>query len=225
MRNQRDYKKAVLMCQGFVTCFYLAIGIAVYVMAGQYVASPALGTAGVLLKRIAYGLSLPGLLASGVIYAHLPAKYVSLFAFALLTITLPKLTLHRILALRSLPPRISSPHRQHYHSLGRLALLHPRLRPLRLRYRLCRTRLRRTRRTSRSVVRHFFLASSSVYDVVLRLLGRQERSEEEQPRIQAFGRSQRLYLRHWFLPNGCWYLVSDSLLCLVSEGVLGANEG
>jgi len=80
MRNQRDYKKAVLLCQGFVTCFYLAIGIAVYAMAGQYVASPALGTAGVLLKRIAYGLSLPGLLASGVIYAHLPAKYVSLFS-------------------------------------------------------------------------------------------------------------------------------------------------
>lgn len=76
MRNQRDYKKAVLLCQGFVTCFYLAIGIAVYAMAGQYVASPALGTAGVLLKRIAYGLSLPGLLASGVIYAHLPAKYL-----------------------------------------------------------------------------------------------------------------------------------------------------
>ncbi|GAA5880486.1 hypothetical protein JCM16303_005399 [Sporobolomyces ruberrimus] len=76
MRNQRDYKKAVLLCQGFVTCFYLAIGIAVYMKAGQYVASPALGTAGVLLKRISYGLAIPGLLASGVIYAHLPAKYL-----------------------------------------------------------------------------------------------------------------------------------------------------
>ncbi|GAA6011768.1 hypothetical protein JCM8202_004144 [Rhodotorula sphaerocarpa] len=76
MRNPRDYPKAVMACQGFVTAFYLAIGVVVYEYAGQYVASPALGTAGVLIKRIAYGLSLPGLLAAAVIYTHLPAKWI-----------------------------------------------------------------------------------------------------------------------------------------------------
>ncbi|GAA5935907.1 uncharacterized protein JCM15063_001845 [Sporobolomyces koalae] len=76
MRNQRDYKRSVLLCQGFVTAFYLAIGVAVYLKAGQYVASPALGSAGKLLKRISYGLAIPGLLASGCIYCHLPAKYI-----------------------------------------------------------------------------------------------------------------------------------------------------
>ncbi|GAA5908703.1 hypothetical protein JCM5296_002681 [Sporobolomyces johnsonii] len=76
MRDPRDYKKAVLFCQAFVTFFYIAIGTAVYCKAGQYVASPALGTAGVLLKRISYGIAIPGLLASAVIYTHLPAKYI-----------------------------------------------------------------------------------------------------------------------------------------------------
>ena len=36
-----------------------AIGITVYYYSGQYVASPALGSAGVLLKRVAYGVSIP----------------------------------------------------------------------------------------------------------------------------------------------------------------------
>ncbi|GAA5988248.1 hypothetical protein JCM10908_002129 [Rhodotorula pacifica] len=76
MRDPRDYPKAVLSCQGFVTAFYLAIGVTVYMRAGQYVASPALGTAGVLIKRISYGLAIPGLLAAAVIYTHLPAKWI-----------------------------------------------------------------------------------------------------------------------------------------------------
>ncbi|GAA5852851.1 hypothetical protein JCM8547_004707 [Rhodosporidiobolus lusitaniae] len=76
MSNPRDFTKAVAACQTFVTVFYLVIGIVVYMYAGQYVASPALGTAGVLIKRVAYGLALPGLLAAAVIYTHLPAKWI-----------------------------------------------------------------------------------------------------------------------------------------------------
>ncbi|KPV77762.1 uncharacterized protein RHOBADRAFT_33948 [Rhodotorula graminis WP1] len=76
MRNQRDYPKAVVLCQSFVTIFYLVVGIVVYFYAGQYVASPALGTAGVLIKRVAYGLALPGLFAAAIIYSHLPAKWI-----------------------------------------------------------------------------------------------------------------------------------------------------
>ncbi|GAA6009144.1 hypothetical protein JCM10207_004281 [Rhodosporidiobolus poonsookiae] len=76
MRNPRDYPKAIFLCQGFVTAFYITVGVVVYMYAGQYVASPALGTAGLLIKRVAYGLALPGLLAAGVIYTHLPAKWI-----------------------------------------------------------------------------------------------------------------------------------------------------
>lgn len=90
MRDPRDYPKAVLACQGFVTAFYLVIGIVVYMYAGQWVASPALGTAGVLVKRIAYGLSIPGLLAAAVIvsFVRLPP---SAFRFPHSTLLRPTL--------------------------------------------------------------------------------------------------------------------------------------
>ncbi|GAA6039344.1 hypothetical protein JCM8097_002808 [Rhodosporidiobolus ruineniae] len=76
MKDPRKFTRAVLCCQAFVTSFYLVVGIVVYHSAGQYVASPALGTAGPLIKKIAYGISIPGLLAAAVIYTHLPAKYI-----------------------------------------------------------------------------------------------------------------------------------------------------
>ncbi|GAA6036097.1 hypothetical protein JCM8097_006613 [Rhodosporidiobolus ruineniae] len=76
MKQPRDFKKAVMVSQGFVTAVYLTIGVMVYACAGQYVASPALGTAGVLIKRIAYGLAFPGLIFTAVFFVHLPAKYL-----------------------------------------------------------------------------------------------------------------------------------------------------
>ncbi|GAA6034617.1 hypothetical protein JCM8097_005425 [Rhodosporidiobolus ruineniae] len=76
MRNPRHSTRAILLSQSFITAFYVTIGVVVYYFAGQYVASPALGTAGTLIKRVAYGLALPGLFAAAVIYSHLPAKWV-----------------------------------------------------------------------------------------------------------------------------------------------------
>jgi hypothetical protein len=98
MRNPKDYPKALAMCQTFVTLSYLVsrfcglhrlgwslltfilpatqvIGGVVYHYCGQYVASPALGSAGPLLKKICYGLALPGLAVGMVLNTHLPAKY------------------------------------------------------------------------------------------------------------------------------------------------------
>lgn len=54
---------------------FQTISIIVYHFCGQYLANPALGSAGPLLKRIAYGLAIPGLLASIVMSTHMPAKY------------------------------------------------------------------------------------------------------------------------------------------------------
>ncbi|RMZ82780.1 hypothetical protein DV738_g1499, partial [Chaetothyriales sp. CBS 135597] len=76
MADPTYYSRAVLLCQAVVTAVYLVIGIVVYYFAGSYVASPALGSAGVLLKKISYGFALPGLIASATIVSHLPAKYV-----------------------------------------------------------------------------------------------------------------------------------------------------
>jgi hypothetical protein len=69
------------------------IGIVVYYFCGSYVASPALGSAGVTMKKVCYGLALPGLLATTTItihvrllvdlsscidtdYSQIPAKYI-----------------------------------------------------------------------------------------------------------------------------------------------------
>lgn len=70
MREPRKYVRSMAICQGVVTALYLAIGIVVYYFCGSYVASPALGSAGVLMKRICYGLALPGLLASMILLSH-----------------------------------------------------------------------------------------------------------------------------------------------------------
>jgi len=70
MRNPRDYPKAVIVGQSFVTLVYLVVAVTVYCTAGNYVASPALGTAGPLIKRVAYGLALPGVIFSAIMYTH-----------------------------------------------------------------------------------------------------------------------------------------------------------
>ena len=70
MQNPKDYTRAVLICQTFVTVLYAVIGIVVYYYCGSYVASPALGSAGGLVKKICYGIALPGLIVTMTIVSH-----------------------------------------------------------------------------------------------------------------------------------------------------------
>lgn len=75
MKVQKHYYRSMYTCQAVVTMAYLVIGSVVYHFCGQYVASPALGSAGPLLKKVCYGLALPGLIVGCVLNTHLPAKY------------------------------------------------------------------------------------------------------------------------------------------------------
>ncbi|KAI5959340.1 hypothetical protein KGF57_002116 [Candida theae] len=75
MRDPRQYGRSLLMGQGLVMFNYIVLAIMVYAKVGQYVASPALGSAGELFKKIAYGVALPGLFWSSFFTAHLAAKY------------------------------------------------------------------------------------------------------------------------------------------------------
>ena len=59
-----------------MTAFYIVVGVVLYMYANPYIASPALGTAGVLVKRISYGIALPGLFFTAIIYNHLAAKFI-----------------------------------------------------------------------------------------------------------------------------------------------------
>ncbi|KAK4624772.1 N amino acid transport system protein [Fulvia fulva] len=78
MKDPRHYTRSLIICQTVVTVTYLVIGIAVYYFCGSYVASPALGSAGVTMKKVCYGIALPGLLATTCIVTHVPAKFLFL---------------------------------------------------------------------------------------------------------------------------------------------------
>lgn len=91
MKRPQDFPKTAMLCQTYATIVYLAIGIPVYCewyllpdtfirllnprfragYCGDYVASPALGSAGPLLKKICYGLSIPALVITAVMYVSL----------------------------------------------------------------------------------------------------------------------------------------------------------
>ena len=76
MRNPSTYTRSLLICQSFITGIYIAVGTVLYYYCGSHVASPALGSAGPLLKKIAYGIALPGLVASTVIVLHVSGNTI-----------------------------------------------------------------------------------------------------------------------------------------------------
>ncbi|WWC62647.1 uncharacterized protein I303_105244 [Kwoniella dejecticola CBS 10117] len=76
MRDQRKYTQSMLLSQGFVTAVDTVVGVVVYYYCGQFVASPALGSAGGTLKKVCYGLALPGLFVTAMMFTHLPAKFL-----------------------------------------------------------------------------------------------------------------------------------------------------
>lgn len=70
MRDPRKYTPALLLCQSGVTGIYTIVGAVVYYYCGSYVSSPALGSAGGDVKKIAYGFALPGLIVTTTIVSH-----------------------------------------------------------------------------------------------------------------------------------------------------------
>lgn len=70
MKDPKQYTKALALCQGFVTVVYIVVGIIIYYFCGSHVASPALGSAGALIKKVSYGFALPGLLVSAILPIH-----------------------------------------------------------------------------------------------------------------------------------------------------------
>lgn len=81
MRDPRYFTRSLLISQIISTILYVVIGLVVSYYCGSMVSSPALGSAGPLIKRISYGIALPGLVASTTIYMH-----VSRWAFFFLKI-------------------------------------------------------------------------------------------------------------------------------------------
>lgn len=75
MKHPRLFTRSLLCGQTFIVATNIVIGSMVYGKVGQYIASPALGSAGPLIKKISYGVALPGLLVTAVLWSHIAAKY------------------------------------------------------------------------------------------------------------------------------------------------------
>lgn len=74
MRDPRLFTRSLIICQSFVAAVYIFIGVVVYYFCGSYVASPALGSAGTTMKKVRYGLALPGLCVSTILLSHVSGK-------------------------------------------------------------------------------------------------------------------------------------------------------
>lgn len=70
MRDPAEYRKPIAAAMGLLGACYLSISLVVYRYCGVFIASPALGSAGPLIKKVTYGIALPGLLISASLCQH-----------------------------------------------------------------------------------------------------------------------------------------------------------
>lgn len=76
MKKPKDYPKAVYLSMTIVTTSYLAFSLVMYRWCGQWIASPSLGSAGPVIKKVAYGVGIIGLCVSACLYVHIGSKYL-----------------------------------------------------------------------------------------------------------------------------------------------------
>jgi hypothetical protein len=123
MKDPRYYTRSVLFCQATATIVYIIIGVIVYYFCGSYVGSPALGSAGVLMKKICYGLVLPGLLVTEILYIHVSTRTTTSACKGNPLLTS---TVDRQIRLRPRAEEFQAPRLQLDGSLDFMALLHTR---------------------------------------------------------------------------------------------------
>ncbi|KAJ6190146.1 hypothetical protein N7519_000167 [Penicillium mononematosum] len=82
LKDPKEFPKALALLQSIDMTLYIVAAVVIYRYTGADVASPALGSAGLLISRIAYGIALPTIVIAGVINGHVAAKslYVRIFA-------------------------------------------------------------------------------------------------------------------------------------------------
>lgn len=59
MEQPKDFKKSLFMLQTFEISLYVTAACVIYYYVGKDVQSPALSSAGPLLKKVAYGIAIP----------------------------------------------------------------------------------------------------------------------------------------------------------------------
>ncbi|RAK94301.1 amino acid transporter [Aspergillus costaricaensis CBS 115574] len=81
MDKPREFTKSISVLQVIDTSLYIASAVVIYRYVGADVQSPALGSAGPLGKKIAYGLAIPTVLIAGIVNGHVASKYVYVRVF------------------------------------------------------------------------------------------------------------------------------------------------
>ncbi|KAH7399174.1 transmembrane amino acid transporter protein-domain-containing protein [Phaeosphaeria sp. MPI-PUGE-AT-0046c] len=76
MRRPQDYRKAAIIAGIVVGTIYLVFPLVTYRYCGNWLSSPAFGSAGPMWSKISYGIALPGLIIGVGIYQHVTAKYL-----------------------------------------------------------------------------------------------------------------------------------------------------
>ncbi|PIG85606.1 amino acid transporter [Aspergillus arachidicola] len=76
MEEPKDFTKALCLLQGFEIVLYVIAATVIYYYVGTGVASPALGSAGPVLKKVAYGVAIPTIIGAGVVNGHVGLKYI-----------------------------------------------------------------------------------------------------------------------------------------------------
>ncbi|KKK19915.1 hypothetical protein AOCH_002521 [Aspergillus ochraceoroseus] len=82
LKTPRDFPKALTVLQCIDISLYVVAAVVIYWYTGGDAASPALGSAGPLVSRIAYGVALPTIIIAGVINGHVASKSIYLRLFA-----------------------------------------------------------------------------------------------------------------------------------------------
>jgi amino acid permease len=75
MKEPEKFTRSLIYGQSSIVLTNIAIASIMYGRIGQYLVSPALGSAGVLVKKISYGIAFPGLLVTAILWSHIAAKY------------------------------------------------------------------------------------------------------------------------------------------------------
>ena len=81
LHTPKHYTRSLYVLQSVDTSFYLFTAIFIYYFTGRDVQSPALGSTGPLVRKIAYGVAIPTIVIAGVINGHVAAKFIMVRAF------------------------------------------------------------------------------------------------------------------------------------------------
>lgn len=72
----KDFMPSMYILQLFAIPMYTIVGAVIYALAGQFTTSPALGSAAVVPSKVAYGILLPTLLGTSLVFGHTSIKFI-----------------------------------------------------------------------------------------------------------------------------------------------------